>query len=45
MGQEVLRMFDLDGEVPLASLGKQVEAIFLPDRPQSGFLPRRSEAL
>ena len=45
VGQEVLRLFDLEGEVPLASLAKQEEEIFLPDRPQSVFLPRRSEAL
>ena len=45
VGQEVLRLFDLEGEVPLASLAKQEEEIFLPDRSQSVFLPRRSEAL
>ncbi len=45
VGQEVLQLFDLEGEVPLAALAKQEEEIFLPDRPQSVFLPRRSEAL
>jgi len=45
VGQEVLRLFDLEGEVPLAALAKQEEEIFLPDRPQSVLLPRRSEAL
>jgi|CXWK01.1.fsa_nt_gi excinuclease ABC subunit C len=45
VGQEVLRLFDLENEVPLAALAKQEEEIFLPDRPQSVFLPRRSEAL
>ena len=45
VGQEVLRAFDLEGEVPLAALAKQEEEIFLPDRPQSVLLPRRSEAL
>lgn len=45
VGQEVLREFGLEGEVPLASLAKQEEEIFLPDRPQSVILPRRSEAL
>ena len=45
VGQEVLRLFDLGGEVPLAALAKQEEEIFLPDRPQSVLLPRRSEAL
>ncbi len=45
VGQEVLRLFDLEGEVPLAALAKQEEEIFLPDRSQSVLLPRRSEAL
>ncbi|MBP6788632.1 MAG: excinuclease ABC subunit UvrC, partial [Candidatus Promineofilum sp.] len=45
VGQEVLRLFDLENEVPLAALAKQEEEIFLPDRPQSVYLPRRSEAL
>ena len=45
VGQEVLRDFGLEGEVPLAALAKQEEEIFLPDRPQSVLLPRRSEAL
>ena len=45
VGQEVLQLFDLENEVPLAALAKQEEEIFLPDRPQSVFLPRRSEAL
>jgi excinuclease ABC subunit C len=45
VGQEVLRLFDLENEVPLAALAKQEEEIFLPDRAQSVFLPRRSEAL
>ena len=45
VGQEVLRLFDLENEVPLAALAKQEEEIFLPDRPQPVFLPRRSEAL
>jgi len=31
--------------VPLAALAKQEEEIFLPDRPKSVLLPRRSEAL
>ncbi|HOU41893.1 MAG TPA: excinuclease ABC subunit UvrC [Promineifilum sp.] len=45
VGQEVLRLFDLEGEVPLAALAKQEEELFQPDRPQSVLLPRRSEAL
>ena len=45
VGQEVLREFGLEGEVPLAALAKQEEELFLPDRPQSVLLPRRSEAL
>jgi excinuclease ABC subunit C len=42
---EVLRDFNLEGEVPYASLAKQEEEVFLPDRPTSVLLPRRSEAL
>ena len=45
VGQEVLRAFDLEGEIPIASLAKQEEEIFVPDRPISVMLPRRSEAL
>jgi excinuclease ABC subunit C len=45
VAQEVLREFELEGEVSLASLAKQEEEVFLPDRPQSVMLPRRSEAL
>jgi excinuclease ABC subunit C len=45
VAQEVLRQFDLQDEVPVASLAKQEEEIFLPDRPQSVILPSRSEAL
>ncbi len=42
---EVLRAFDLEGEVPVASLAKQEEELFVPGRVTSIFLPRRSEAL
>ena len=45
VGLEVLRAFDLEGEVPVASLAKQEEELFLPDRPLSVVLSRRSEAL
>ena len=45
VAQEVLRAFDLEGEVPLASLAKQEEELFVPGRTTSIFLPRRSEAL
>ena len=45
VGQEVLREFDLEGEIPIASLAKQEEELFVPDRPISVMLPRRSEAL
>ena len=45
MGLEVLRAFDLEAEVPIAALAKQEEELFLPDRPLSVVLPRRSEAL
>ncbi len=42
---EVLREFDLLDRVPVCSLAKQFEEIFLPTRPDSIILPRRSEAL
>jgi excinuclease ABC subunit C len=42
---EVLRAFDLEGEVPLAALAKQEEELFVPNRTTSVYLPRRSEAL
>lgn len=45
VGQDVLREFGLEGEVPLAALAKQEEEIFLPDQSPSVLLPRRSEAL
>ena len=45
VGHEVLEAYDLVGEVPLAALAKQEEELFLPDRPRSVILPRRSEAL
>jgi excinuclease ABC subunit C len=45
VGEEVLRAFDLEGEVPLAALAKQGEELFMPGRAQSVLLPRRSEAL
>lgn len=45
VGLEVLREFDLEGAVPIASLAKQEEEIFMPDQPRSVMLPRRSEAL
>lgn len=45
VGLEVLREFGLENEVPLASLAKQEEEVFLPDQPRSVYLPRRSEAL
>ncbi|MBP9501935.1 MAG: excinuclease ABC subunit UvrC [Candidatus Promineofilum sp.] len=45
VGMEVLREFDLEGEVPIASLAKQEEEVFLPNQSRSVFLPRRSEAL
>ncbi|MCO5180995.1 MAG: excinuclease ABC subunit UvrC [Candidatus Promineofilum sp.] len=45
VGLEVLRAFDLEAEVPIAALAKQEEELFLPDRPLSVVLPRRSEAL
>lgn len=45
VGVEVLREFGLENEVPIASLAKQEEEVFLPDQPRSVYLPRRSEAL
>ncbi len=45
VGMEVLREFDLEGEVPIASLAKQEEEVFLPNQSRSVYLPRRSEAL
>ena len=45
VGMEVLREFDLEGEVPIASLAKQEEEVFLPNHSRSVYLPRRSEAL
>lgn len=45
VGLEVLREFDLEGAVPIASLAKQEEEIFMPDQSRSVMLPRRSEAL
>jgi excinuclease ABC subunit C len=41
----VLAELGLDGEIPVASLAKQFEEVFLPDRPEPVRLPRRSEAL
>jgi len=45
VGIEVLREFGLEDEVPIASLAKQEEEIFLPNQPRSVYLPRRSEGL
>ena len=42
---EVLKAFDLFGQVPVCGLAKQQEEIFLPGRPTSIFLPRRSQGL
>lgn len=42
---EVLREFDLLDRVPVCSLAKQFEEIFLPGRPDSVILPRRGDAL
>ncbi len=45
MAREVLREFKVEDEVPLAALAKQEEEIFVPGRPASILLPRRSEGL
>lgn len=42
---EVLEAFGLTGQVPVASLAKQFEEIFLPNQPQSILLPRQSQGL
>ncbi len=42
---EVLKAFDLLGQVPVAGLAKQNEELFLPGRQESILLPRRSQAL
>ncbi|HLF26752.1 MAG TPA: excinuclease ABC subunit UvrC [Anaerolineae bacterium] len=42
---EVLKEFDLFGQVPVCGLAKQQEEIFLPGRPDSILLPRRSQGL
>jgi excinuclease ABC subunit C len=42
---EVLKQFDLLGRVPVVGLAKQQEELFLPGRPASIFLPRRSQGL
>jgi excinuclease ABC subunit C len=42
---EVLKAFGLDGRVPVCGLAKQQEEIFLPERPDSLLLPRRSQGL
>lgn len=42
---EVLKEFDLFGQVPVYGLAKQQEEIFLPGRPDSILLPRRSQGL
>jgi len=42
---EVLKSFHLLDKVPVTGLAKQEEELFLPDRPISVLLPRRSQAL
>ncbi|MBN1814120.1 MAG: excinuclease ABC subunit UvrC [Anaerolineae bacterium] len=42
---EVLQAFDLLDQVPVVGLAKQREEIFLPGRPKSILLPRRSHGL
>ena len=41
----VLAEFGLEERVPLASLAKRIEEVFVPGQPQSILLPRRGEAL
>lgn len=45
MAREVLEQFDLVDEVPVASLAKREEEIFVPNKPVSVLLPRRSQGL
>ena len=42
---EVLKGFELFGQVPVCGLAKQQEEIFLPGRPGSILLPRQSQGL
>jgi excinuclease ABC subunit C len=42
---EVLKEFDLYGKVPVVSLAKQFEELYLPENPHPVVLSRRSEAL
>jgi excinuclease ABC subunit C len=42
---QVLKEFDLFGQVPVAGLAKQHEELFLPGRKKSVYLPRRSQGL
>jgi excinuclease ABC subunit C len=42
---EVLKTFDLFGQVPVAGLAKEHEELFVPARKESILLPRRSQAL
>jgi excinuclease ABC subunit C len=42
---EVLKEFDLTERVPVASLAKQFEEIYLPERPEPIILPRRGQSL
>ena len=42
---EVLKEFDLFGQIPVCGLAKQQEEIFLPGHPDSIRLPRRSQGL
>lgn len=45
MAREVLEQFDLVEEVPVASLAKREEEVFIPNSPTSIMLQRRSQAL
>jgi len=45
MAVEILREFDLEGEVPLAGLAKREEELFVPGKSRSILLDRRSQGL
>ena len=45
VASEVLEIFDLQEEVPVAALAKQEEELFVPGRTKPSLLPRRSQGL
>jgi excinuclease ABC subunit C len=45
VAREVLRQFEIEGEVPVAALAKQEEALFVPGKLRAIRLPERSEGM